>query len=247
MHLQVAENVLKSLQNSHNGRLSNLLQQQWPAFYLGSVAPDFQSICHIPRENTHFYGFPPDLSHPAYEVMLEKHQSLADSRCLRPEQAVFVAAYLAHLLLDLIWFEEVVVSLFVHREWAERHQRRLGHFILLTYLDQLALESLPQTAVSTLATAHPNEWLPFAQDSDLVRWRDMLTTQLHPGATIQTVEIYAERLKITPAQFSAHLHDPVWMYQQLFVHVPLEQVQQVLETAVPRSITLINSYLVPYQ
>ncbi len=243
MHLQIAENILSLLQNTHNGRLSTLLQQQWSAFYLGSVAPDFQSICHIPRENTHFYGFPPDMSHPAYEVMLEKNQGLADSHRLKPEQAVFTAAYLAHLLLDLIWFEEVVVPLFVQREWAERHQRRLGHFILLTYLDQLALASLPTTAVSILATAHPNEWLPFAQDNDLVRWRDMLTAQLHPGAAIQTVEIYAERLKMTPGQFSTHLHDPTWMHQQLFVHVPLEQVQQVLTTAVPRSITLISSYL----
>lgn len=246
MHLAVAEQIRAELGRwGENGRfLSNLLAQQWPAFYLGSVAADLSAISNIPRHATHFYTMPPPPELEAHTEMLAAYPMLADVARLAPEQAVFIAGYSAHLLLDLIWLREIVFSFFHELEqWSSREQRRLAHFILLTYLDKLAYEALPETAVSTLAAAHPHQWLPFAPDETLNAWQAMLVAQLEPGAPSQTINIYAKRLQMTPERFAASLTDPTWMDAQVFSKVSLSAVQAVLHDAIPRSITLLTNYL----
>jgi hypothetical protein len=241
MHLHIAEQVRAS--DGLNGAVGRLLAQEWPACYLGSVAADVQVISQAPREQTHFYGLPPDPQQLPYEVMLERHPELANAGRLPSAQAVFVAAYTAHLLLDVRWYWEVLVPYFISAEWGETRYRFLIHNTLLTYLDQIALAALPATAGATLAAAEPANWLPFAADADLVQWRDMLVAQMQPGAAVQTVEIYAKRLGMTAADFAANLRDPAWLEAQVFSNIPLPRVQAVLDGAVGQSIELIEKYL----
>ena len=244
MHLHIAEQINQHAQLDGNGRLHKSLMAQWPAFYLGSVAPDVNAISTISRSGSHFYKMPPAQDETAYGTMLKQFPNLADVATLPAAQAICVAAYSAHLMLDLIWLREVVHPyFFLPKDLGDRQQRELTHFILLTYLDKIALNALPETAVSTLATAQPNEWLPFVDDAILVEWRDMLVAQLQPGASIKTVEIYAGRLGMSPAQFAANLQDASWMQDQVFNKIPVDNVQQILQTAVPKSVTLINKYL----
>lgn len=246
MHLQVAEEIRAGLEapQARNGRLPALLRQEWSAFYLGSVAADFPTISGAPRVESHFYDMPPQPWEEAHETMLATHPELADSASLPSDQAVFVAAYSAHLMLDLLWFRQILIPYFVEApHLGDRQQRHLVHFILLTYLDTLALELLPETAATTLAAAEPRNWLPFADDAVLARWRDMLVAQLQPGAPVQTVEIYAERLRMSPDEFAANLRDPDWMEVNVFSKVPVAEIQAKLAAAVPRSIVLISDYL----
>lgn len=244
MHLHVAEQILTMAGANGYGRLQQALAAEWPAFYLGSVAPDVNAISTLPRENTHFYDVPPDPEETAYGTMLAQYPQLTNLAAMSPGQVVCVAAYSAHLLLDLVWLREVVYPFFhLANRWGDRQQRRLTHFILLTYLDTLALAELPKTAVSTLAAAQPNQWLPFIDDAILTAWQAMLVDQLQPGAAIKTIEIYAGRLNMSPAEFAANLQDPEWMEAQVFGKIPVEQVQTILQTAVPRSVELISSYL----
>jgi hypothetical protein len=105
------------------------------------------------------------------------------------------------------------------------------------------LAGLPETAVSTLAAAQSKQWFPFIDDAILTAWQEMLVAQLQPGAAVKTIEIYAGRLKMSPAEFAANLQDPAWMQVQVFNKIPVDEVQQILQTAVPRSIELISSYL----
>jgi hypothetical protein len=242
MHLQIAERIWA--QPNLETAVRELLAREWPAFYLGSVAPDYQTICDIPRERTHFYELPPDPLAEAHAVMLARHPELADLAELSPAQAVFIAAYSAHLMLDLRWYREVLAPLFIQSpHWQDHRQRFIIHNVLLTYLDKIALETLPADAAVTLAAAEPQAWLPFAEDGDLLRWRDILVAQLQPGASILTVAIYAQRLNLSPAEFAARLEDPIWMNEQLFNRVPVAQVQELLDTAVPQSVSLITEYL----
>jgi len=250
MHLHIAEQIYKMVSANGNGRLQTSLAAEWPAFYLGSVAPDVNAISTLPRVSTHFYDIPPDPDETAYATMLAQYPQLADLGAMPPGQAICVAAYSAHLMLDLIWLREVVYPFFFLAEnLGDRQQRRLTHFILLTYLDTIALEGLPETAVSTLAAAKPNHWLPFIDDDILTAWQEMLVAQLRPGEPVKTIEIYAGRLGITPEQFAANLQDATWMQAQVFDKIPVEQVQLILQTAVPKSIDLISNYLglVPVQ
>jgi hypothetical protein len=244
MHLHIAEQIYEAVTVNGNGRLQASLAAEWPAFYLGSVAPDVNAISAIPRASTHFYDMPPTETEMAYPTMLARYPQLADLASISPGQAICVAAYSAHLMLDLIWLREVVYPFFyLPKDLGDRQQRRLTHFILLTYLDTIALRALPQTAVTTLAAAHSSQWLPFIDDAILAAWQAMLVAQLQPDSPAKTIEIYAGRLGMSPAEFAANLQNPVWMKAQVFDKIPVDKVQQILQTAVPQSIDLISDYL----
>ena len=247
MHLAMAEKIQNRLRfDGENGRLATLLTQNWSAFYLGSVVPDLSAISDVTREATHFYTvpIPPDVH--AVPEMLAANPQLADAASLAPAHAVFVAGYSAHLLLDVVWLRDIVYPFFViHDSWPDRQARRVAHFILLTYFDQHDRRTLPERADTILAAVHSSNWLPFAPDNAIHRWQTMLVEQLHPGAPSETINIYADRVGMTPIDFAASLNDPDWMADQVFGKIPVAEVRAVLETAVPRTIDLINDYLAP--
>ena len=245
MHLRMAERMLQH--PSLDPDLARRLHASWPAFYFGSVAADYQTICQIPRAETHFYTLPPALDDQAHVVMVERFPELAHAAALTPDRAAFVAAYSAHLMLDLRWYHGVLQPYFLQPQgWpADHHARFLVHNILLTYLDRQAYEALPPSAGATLDGVRSDHWLPFAADADLGRWQHMLVRQLQPGAAIKTIEIYAGRLKMTPREFTERLQDGAWMDTQVFRRVPLAAVETLLTAAVGESIDLIAAYFQP--
>ena len=246
MHLQVAERIRRNERLSED--LRSKIVKHMPAFYLGSVAPDVQTVSGAPRADTHFYELPPDADHQAHVEMLIRHPELACASELTYVRALFVAAYRAHLLLDLRWYREVLIPFFVTRtDWADLKQRFLAHNILLTFLDQMAVDSLPASARETLLAGDPDSWLPFVKDVDLLRWRDMLADQLRPGGSLLTMEIYAARLSMSPGEFAAHLQEPAWMEGQVFEKVPVDFVQAMMTSAVEESAGLISDYMKPRQ
>jgi hypothetical protein len=246
MHLHTAEQIQTAVSQSDHpyNYLAGCLAQGWPAFYLGNVAPDVQNLNGMAREVTHFYHIPQPGDLPAYDEMLAQYPLLARPEKMKIEQALFVAGYRAHLLLDLIWWRDVAAPYFFRAEtFADLPQRRLAHFVLLAYLDAKALAALPSTAGETLALAKPDGWLPFVSNADLRRWRDMLVDQLVPGALPQTTAVYAARLGMPPDRLAQNLQDETWMLTNLFEKVPVAEIENSLQTAVFASITLIKDYL----
>jgi hypothetical protein len=242
MHLQTAERIIAS--DRLQPDIKEKLLANYPAFYLGNVAPDYQAICDIPREDTHFYKLPPALENKGYDTMLARYPDLADPAALPPSKATFIAGYNIHLMLDLRWYHKALVPYFLVSEgWDDHRQRFIIHNTLLTYLDKLAVESLPKNAAEILSAAVPDYNIPFAPNDMLATWRDMLDNQLEPGAMLQTIEIYAERLKMSPEEFAANLDDPAWMDEHVFAKVPVEKVQAMLTDAVDQSIDIITDYL----
>ena len=245
-HLHVAEQILLAVAGNGRSPLAEILAAEWPAFYLGSVAPDVQAVSGMPRTQTHFYKIPPDPDNQAYPRMLAAYPELADVTAMPLAQAVFVAGYSAHLLLDLVWFRQILLPYFAEAPaLGDRNHRSLLHHALLTYLDKEAYLALPETAVSTLAAAQPIHWLPFVTDADLLSWRDLLVTQLQPGADLQTVAIYAARLRMPSADFAALLDNPDWVGTDLFGAAPIAEVHARFDTAVTASVQLIETYLEP--
>lgn len=242
MHLQMAERIRADGRLGDEPRRS--ISDYYPAFYLGSVAPDFQTVCDIPRSETHFYRLPPRADEKAYPALLARHPELARPPDLAPDQAVFVSAYLAHLMLDLRWYHEILIPYFVNSEgWASRRERFLVHNTLLTYLDKQAVDSLPDSAGELLRAAEPSQWLPFAEDGCLVHWRDLLVSQLERESPLQTIAVYADRLSMSQAEFSANLERVEWMEEHLFSKVPVGRVLEMLDAAVIESVDLVTSYL----
>lgn len=242
MHLQIAERVL--VNDALYEEQRRQLKKNLPAFYLGNIAPDYQTIFNVAREKTHFYQLPPAMNDRAYPEFLNSFPLLKNPHELSVGHAVFIAAYCAHLFLDLQWYHGVLVPYFVSPEtWDDNHQRFVVHNTLLTYLDKEAVTSLPANAAETLASAEPNRWLPFAADNKLTRWRDILVDQLRPGATLKTIEIYAQRLYLTPEEFASNLEKREWMETYLFKRVPIEAVKELLASSVLSSVQIINQYL----
>lgn len=242
MHLQTAERIIASDRLQSN--IKEKLLANYPAFYLGNVAPDYQAICDIPREDTHFYKLPPALENKGYDRMLSRHRDLANIDALPRDKANFMAGYSIHLMLDLRWYHEVLVPYFlVSDSLGDYRQRFIIHNTLLTYLDKLAVESLPENAADILSAAVPDYNISFAPDDMLITWRDMLDNQLEPGAMLRTIEIYAGRLKMSPKEFAANLDDPAWMEEQVFAKVPVDKIKEMLTDAVDESIDIITDYL----
>lgn len=241
MHLQVAERIKSDSRLLPTLRL--LIEKNFSAFYLGSIAPDVQSVTKQPRSSTHFYDLPPRPEDRAYPDFLATYPQLSKPEQLPPEQAVFVSAYCAHLMLDLRWYHEVLIPYFIEPvQWDDNHQRFVVHNTLLTYLDKIAVKSLPNGAGRILAAAEPDEWLPFVTDEDLTRWRDILVDQLQPGVPLRTIEIYAGRLYMSPEEFAKNLEEPAWMEEHLIRRVPVDSVIEMISSAVKESADLINQY-----
>lgn len=246
IHLHIAEKIRVDLLSlsAENTHLAYIVNSGWPAFYLGSVAPDYQTISGQPRELTHFYKLPPAPDNQGYPRMFSQYPHLAGGNQLSIAHAAFIAAYSAHLLLDLIWFREVLIPYFhLAPKLGDKQQRRFLHLILLTYLDKLAFDMLPDAAAETLSKANPQHWLPFADDTDLRNWRDFLTEQLQPGAISQTVRIYANRLQMSAESFAAKLDDPAWMHENLFSKIAVAEIVDIVHTAVPKSIEVTINYI----
>ncbi len=242
MHLEIAELIRSS--DRLVDPTKQYLEKEFSAFYLGSVAPDVQSVADIRREDTHFYFLPPKPDEQAHATMLKNYPQISNARTMPIDQAVFIAAYCAHLMLDLRWYHEVLVPFFVEREnWVSHRQAFLVHNTLLTYLDKSAVDVLPESASETLFAAEPGNWLPFAADSDLVKWRDLLVKQLKPGAMLQTIEVYARRMGMSPEEFAANLDRPEWMNRHLFSKVPVATIEVIMSSAIDDSIDLISDYL----
>jgi len=170
------------------------------AYLLGNTAADVQSITGQPRTETHFYRFPPPRTPRALEVMLAQYPALADPYRLAPAHAAFMSGYLAHLVWDEVWAWEVYVPFYLESTlWAERLPRSLHHNALRVLLDRQAeaeLQPWPELR-HAFPAAQPQSWLPFATDSALCEWRDWVAGQLENPATVQTTQVFAERMGVT--------------------------------------------------
>lgn len=215
-----------------------------PAFTLGHIAPDYQALANVRRSATHFYRLPPAGRDEATRALLAAQPALAAAPELPADQAAFVAGYLGHLLLDLVWHFDVVEPYFLRSPFfSDPAEGHMLHLLLLGYLDLEARAGLADDTAVILAAAAPNDWTSFAPDAELIAWRDYVAAQLAPGAASRTAEIYAARLGLTAESFAACLDDPAWLERELFSRVPLADVQAALDAALPATTELTAAYL----
>lgn len=241
MHLQVAQAMCHRPEMPN--RLCDHIQTYWPAFCLGQIAADFQIVCDVERHKTHFYNVPPpkgDLA--AFDRMLQQFPDLADSQSLPADHAVFLAGYGAHLLYDLIWFHNIVM-LFAMGDWAERMARFTAHNALLAHEDRLAYATLGDGYGTQLLSLDAAGWLPFDKANNLEAWQKLVGEQLLPENDTQTIQIYAERMNMSPAELETKLNSTAWLQSHIFDHVSRGLIDHVFEQAVTGGIELVANYL----
>ena len=241
-HLVLAEDNLTD--SALSPALREWLAAERGAFLLGTIAPDVQTASGQSREATHFFTFPSLDTRPAHQVMLAKHPALARASHRAPAHAAFIAGYIQHLTLDELWIGHVFSPCFGRgAEWGTAHERVLTHNILRTWLDQRDGARLKCDVSAALSRVEPYGWLPFVADGHVRAWRDEIARQIVPGAPIHTVDVFAARAHVAPAEFRGVLESPKEMQQRVFARLRPGCVDQFYTEALSVSARRIQDYL----
>ncbi len=242
-HLSLAEELI----NHHDlpEPICHFLRTYRNEFLFGSTAPDVQVVSGQPREVTHFFNLPIQPGDPpAWDVFLATYPELAITNTLPAALSAFLAGYLCHLQADWVWVNDIFAPAFGPRTtWGTFRQRLYYHNVLRAYLDRQILPGLPVDAGTCLGKVEPDSWLPFVKDQYLAEWRDLLAQQLHPGAAIQTVEVFSSRQGISAPEYYALLGSNERMHSEVFVHLPLERVESYWERVLKDNLYLLADTL----
>ncbi len=244
-HLNLALNLLQHPALSTPAR-TYLLKRRC-AFLLGNTAADVQVISGQNRTATHFFDLPIQPGDPPpWERLLALYPALRQPQQLDPHQAAFLAGYLCHLKADWDWVLEIFLPAFgPHCTWGTFRQRLYYHNVLRAYLDQRLLPVLRGPLEGCLGEVDPDGWLPFVAGQHLRTWRDLLAPQFRPGATAQTVEVFAARQGIPSTEYYALLSSESRMQAEIFVHIPDEQIERYQQHLLVECIQLVEGYLAP--
>lgn len=239
-HLSLAEEILTHPTLPVGMRL--FLCKHRSEFLFGNTAPDVQVISGQARAATHFFDLPLQANeHTAWEKFLTANPSLSNPGRLPAAQAAFIAGYLCHLQADIYWIKEIFIPVFGKRSlWGSFTRRLYLHNVLRAYLDSKILPEL--SSGLTISSVLPNGWLPFVQDVHLISWRDFLTGQLLPGASIQTVEVFAARQGISPEAYYTLLASEAQLDEEIFTHLPRQALEDYRQEIIGENLSLLKQY-----
>jgi len=201
-HLVYARDVLASARLPEAVRQA--LRAHLGAFLLGNTAVDVQSLTGQPRFDTHFYHVHGSDPLHAGATLLATYPELANPAGLNPVRAAFISGYLIHLIWDECWLQDVFRPFYLESDlWPDRLTRNIHHNALRVLVDRQAEATLrlwPELE-TLLRRVHPNEWLPFVGTEALCRWRDWVADQLADPQAVETAQVFAERMGISPEHF----------------------------------------------
>jgi hypothetical protein len=219
------------------------LRAQRGAFLFGNTAPDVQVVSHQLREATHFFQIPFGATPQPHRTLFKAFPALAHARLLPAAHAAFIAGYICHLWLDIIWVRDIYLPAFgPDARWDTMRDRLLFHNILRAWCDLNDQRQLNGDTGQALAAAHPRKWLPFTADAYLREWRDLLAVQFQPGATIRTVEVFAARNRVSPEEFHRVLDSPAELDRLVFAHASREKIEAFYRTGHDEMAELIVKY-----
>ncbi|MBL8044899.1 MAG: zinc dependent phospholipase C family protein [Anaerolineales bacterium] len=241
-HLRIAADLLTAPNLPTEVRA--LLQAERPAFLLGNIAPDVQSITGELREATHFFPVPIGNAPTAASCLFTAYPVLAAPHTLPAAHAAFISGYLAHLEFDQQWVRAIFEPVFgPDQPWGTFPERLYLHNALRSFWDFGDLALLPDETASALSAARPAAWLPFVADENLVRWRDLIANQLHTGTGAEeTLRVFAARMQTDAASFGALVHSPDAMAERVFSRVAWADVETYRVQALAASENLLTTY-----
>jgi hypothetical protein len=218
------------------------LRSQRGQFLFSNTAPDVQVISGQARETTHFFSLPIHADdRPAWEALLLRCPQFASVERMPPGHAAFMVGYLCHLQADWMWIKQIFAPVFGPRQsWGGFENRLYYHNVLRAYLDRNVVSRLKDVC---LRAVNPEGWLPFVQDCHLVEWRDFLSQQLQPGAATLTVEVFSSRQGVSAPEYYALLESEDRMQEEVFKHIPLQQVLSYRSRVLDENIGLLSRYL----
>lgn len=232
MHLNAAHRWLQEAPAEAQAAIMSHLG----AFLLGNVAPDARVSTGLSREETHFFEYAAKIEPPAKDAMFEAHPTLETAV---GEQRAFVAGYIAHLAMDVVWAESMLYPNFYKKDWLTPAMRFVHLHVLLLQLDERDYGQWPDTFAPALANAQPDHWLPFLGDADLIEWRNIIADQILPGKHSKSIEVLGTRVSVGEAGLREILADEARIQDELWANVPqglVESVEQQMFAAMRRDL-----------
>lgn len=227
-----------------SAKFPGLLLAQWPAFCLGNIAPDAQTLSGQTREETHFFKVPMTDLTPASVFMFQAHPQLGKPADLPPAQAAFLAGYLCHLALDQLWIQDIFDPIFGEgADWGSFRERLFLHNVLRIYLDRLDVPRLKNGMAEILHEAQPQNWLPFLTDDFIAQWRDFVGQQLTENAASQTIAVFAARMGLAPTDFESLLESSAEMQTRLFDRLSVAVLADFRTRGLDRCGAVLSEYL----
>jgi hypothetical protein len=241
-HLVLAQRLLDD--DTLPEAIRDRLRAQRGTFLFGNTAPDVQTVSGQLREATHFFVIPWTKVPKPHKAMFELYPYLGFPKKRSADHAAFIVGYICHLWLDVLWVRDIYLNNFgPYAHWgAHLRERHVYHNILRAWCDRHDQGQLNGTIGSALSLAQPIEWLPFTADRYLIHWRDNLANQFQPGASIRTVEVFAERGGVPPEKFQQVLASPDEMEQHIFAHASLQKIEKFYRDGYEQMAELIVEY-----
>jgi hypothetical protein len=242
MHLRAAHQFLNDTDIPQNLRNDLARGPHLGAFLLGNVAPDARVSGGMSRGQTHFFEYAAKIEPNAGDAMLAAHPSLKSAE---GEQRMFVAGYLAHIAMDVVWAEVMLYPYFYQRDdWADDITRYNMLHVLLCHLDTRDFRQWDANFPDALTAAQPDNWLPFLPDDDLAQWRDLVANQICVSCESRTLEVLGKRVKIGVEGLRRILDDPAKMQSEIWNYVPMTAVDHVEAQMYGAMVSQIKQYLV---
>jgi hypothetical protein len=220
-HLNAAQRFLADTSVPQSLRV--FLETYLGAFLMGNFSPDAHHVTQgqLKREDTHFFEYREKVDPPAIQALLKTYPTLNASLTHTPEQAAFVAGYIAHLIVDQIWCEAMLFPHFYVARWRDLEHSKIALHCIITSMDMRDYEKLNGHHYRALKSAHPQNWLPFLSDIALQTWSDMVTEQFNPnGGKSKTLEILGKRIKMTAEEFQALMVSEERLQTELWDYIP---------------------------
>lgn len=222
----------------------DFLHKHWGDFLLGNISPDaHHKTQSLRRVDTHFFEYGEKVSPLAEDVLLDTYPNLGLAELGLGSNAAFIAGYLAHLAVDEIWYEEVILRFALEPDWGSQKDRHFLFVSLMCVVDKRDFERLPSTQYADLAASQMNDYLPFMEDSAICAWRDMVVNQIQPGGERETLEIMGRVVEAGQEQLTQFVNSPERLETQLWSRFSLTQLHAAEELAYQHMRQVVCNYL----
>lgn len=222
------------------------------AFYMGATAPDMRVLMKVDRRHTHFYELDEFGKQDSVAAMFEAYPELSSAASLDPTTRAFMAGYLAHLLMDEIYIEQVYRVFFGEKSplggdlWANVLDRALQYEMNRRQLEDLDAMCRIRRAVQQVAGEPSVEFLP---DELLAEWQafSLRVASQEPNwdRFPRMMRAHLGRAGYSEEEIEDKVRDAPAIVAEAFDRVSEERVGRYLDEAAEIALQRLREYLAP--
>jgi hypothetical protein len=227
------------------------LEADLGAYYLGSTTPDIRVITRWERVRTHFFDLTEFGHQDGVAAFFGEHPELADPSCLNASTRSFVAGYVAHLVMDEVWIEDIYRPFFGERSTLGGDARANVLDRVLQYeLDrqERTKREIMEDVRRELAASALEIQVAFIDAETLRRWRDISVEVAAHAPDWASFRYLAGRyLRAygvgTPEALEEFIKGVPEMLSETVQHVGWDRIQAFLDRSHSDTLQAIKDYL----